>query len=149
MFLSSNSVKLLEKMKKKKRKKIKNKGLFVSAFDVPESSLNTVAEILTPMTARGRVFKGSRTQTPLGVEFQFATPSFLLFLFAQSVLSSPFSSHISAITSKLRIKDTKSIQTSELTICIQASLFIPLPGFCSSELLLLIAKPPIFPSKRT
>lgn len=57
--MSFNSVKQLEG-KKNRRKKIKQTLEVVSTFDVvPESSLNTVAEILTLMAAKGKLCMNS------------------------------------------------------------------------------------------
>lgn len=67
--MSFNSVKMLEGKKKRKKRKAKIKETIscVSTFNAaPESSLNTVAEILTPMAARKCVHGLTESKNGLG-----------------------------------------------------------------------------------
>lgn len=85
------------------------------------------------MAARGRVSQAPGAQTVLSLHCP-SLPALLGFVVCLRPL---LLAHVSAITAKLKIKDVKSIQTSVLTICVQASLFIIIPCFYSSGILLL------------
>lgn len=85
------------------------------------------------MAARVRVSQAPGAQTVLSLHCP-SLPALLGFVVCLRPL---LLAHVSAITAKLKIKDVKSIQTSVLTICVQASLFIIIPCSYSSGILLL------------